>query len=176
MTAISESALPGRLQDVQARRARHPDVGQDHVVSTLRKKLESLLAPVGDGGLEPFAFEEDSQRVQDAGFVIDDEHANGLLVHRVGLLERQFMSEPQGLGVGCRVSSRLMCGVSGQVNGEASPAQIGSIDRHGSLVGFDGSMDHGETEAATPRPGPSRRDRRSAHGPLRELRARSHRP
>src|SRR5205823_13978276 len=65
-------------ENVGAGDTRHLDVGEHDVGRRRLQRLETRLAPLRGDDVEPFAFQEDAEHVQDPQLVVDDQ--NGWLL------------------------------------------------------------------------------------------------
>ena len=72
---------PRRAEDLDAADVRHPDVAQDDVGPEIGELFEGLLPAVRDDRRESFVLEQDAQRLEDPGLIIDHQD-RGLRVRR----------------------------------------------------------------------------------------------
>src|SRR5262249_38911553 len=72
--------LPRCLEDVEPRDLRHPNVRQDDVVTAAPNLLQSGLAALCRGDLESLVAQQDAERIEYSGLVVNYEHRR-LLTH-----------------------------------------------------------------------------------------------
>ena len=65
---------PAGLEQVHAGHPGHQQVGQQHRDRLATEDVERRSAAAGGQHAQPFAFEDPLQRIDDAGFVVDDQH------------------------------------------------------------------------------------------------------